>query len=182
MASCIAAASSGTAAFALGVATSGLSLTTIAVPPILALVIAAWGWRGGFLALAGLRRAGGATGSAAVHPLALAAGPARRLGRRADPAQLPGSTGAAPGALRSFWPLAGSVMLVNMATIGLVTRLVPFGLEAGRTRRPRCCSPATARRRSSAASPWGRWSIASARRDMAACAALLSAIGFCMPS
>ena len=36
---------------ALGVATSGLSIRTFTLPPLVALVIAAYGWRGGYLAL-----------------------------------------------------------------------------------------------------------------------------------
>ncbi|MEG3152113.1 MFS transporter [Sphingomonas sp. ZT3P38] len=115
---------------ALGLATSGLSLTTILVPPLLAFVIAASGWRGGFLALAAL------TVLLALPAvlLLLRGASARRAhlaAAAADAAQLPGSTGAAARRTRSFWLLAGSVMLVNMATIGLVTQLVPFGLERG---------------------------------------------------
>ncbi len=115
---------------ALGVATSGQSVTTIAVPPLLALVIAAWGWRGGFLALA----AGLVAVALPVVLLLIRRPPARLVHHAADPieaARPAGLDGAAARRTRSFWLLAASVMLVNMATVGLVTQLVPFGIDRG---------------------------------------------------
>lgn len=166
--------------FALGVATSGLSLTTIAVPPVLALAIAAWGWRGGFLALAGLS-ALVALPAVLLFIRGAAAGPASRLIDGPDPAQLPGSTAAAARRTRAFWLLAGSVMLVNMATIGLVTQLVPFGLERGLN----AAQAALLLASYGASQVVGRLAMGALvdrfrPAHMAACAALLSAIGFCM--
>jgi predicted MFS family arabinose efflux permease len=114
--------------FALAVGTSGLSLTTLALPPVIALVIAQWGWRGGFFALAL------ATVLIAL-PIVLA------LIRRApvavvDPAEAPplsGVTGAQARRTWSFWALGLAVALVNVATVGLITQMVPFGMDRGLT-------------------------------------------------
>jgi predicted MFS family arabinose efflux permease len=113
---------------ALGLATSGLSLTTLALPPAVGAVIALYGWRGGYAAL-------GLMCACVALPLVLLA-----LGRRADPlravardpaAPATGMTGAQARRDTRFWRLALTVTFVNMATVGLVTQLVPFGLDRG---------------------------------------------------
>lgn len=116
---------------ALAVATSGLPVTTLLFAPALGWAIAAWGWRGGALLLAAL-----------VAGVAL---PLSLLAIRGVPdrpvAPLEGAAGSEPPpvgptareARRSgrFWYLAGSAALINVATVGLVTQLVPFGLDRG---------------------------------------------------
>ncbi|WP_425229001.1 MFS transporter [Sphingomonas sp.] len=113
---------------ALAAGTSGLSLTTLALPPLLAIVIARGGWRSGFLALA-----------LAVAAIAL---PAVLLLLRRAPTvlvrpgiavTLPGMTGRTARRTPRFWALGGAAALVNLATVGLVTQMVPFGLDRGLT-------------------------------------------------
>lgn len=167
---------------ALGIATSGLSLTTIALPPFVAAVIALYGWRSGFLALAVL------TGVVAL-PLVLIAirrvpsipVPYHRADTPADVTPGWGFTGRQARATPSFWQLAAGVMFVNMATVGLVTQLVPFGIDHGL--RPAQAALLLASYGASQIS--GRLVIGllidrfrPAR--VAACAALVSAIGFAL--
>ncbi|MHC9418227.1 MFS transporter [Sphingomonas citri] len=107
---------------ALGVATSGLSVTTLLMPPIVGAAITREGWRGGFVVLAvyvvavalpltllALRRVG------LVGPVDTAGGPSARAARRQG----------------RFWRLGLTAFCVNFATVGLVTQLVPLGLERG---------------------------------------------------
>lgn len=118
---------------ALGVATSGLSVTTVLLPPAAAWVIAGWGWRGGFVALAILT-------TLVAMPLALtavrgtAAGPTRP-DPDTDAAHVPvdGPTAAEVRRDARFWRLGVTAFCINLATAGLVTQLVPFGLERGLT-------------------------------------------------
>lgn len=113
---------------ALGVATSGLSITTFALPPLIAIVIAAYGWRGGYVAL-------GILAAVVALPLVLLA--LRGRAERLDPAWAPlpealaGVTAAEARRDYRLWSLGIAAMLINIATVGLVTQLVPFGLDRG---------------------------------------------------
>lgn len=110
---------------ALGVIFSGLSLLTIVVPPLLALVIAVDGWRGGFVTLAVFT-------SVVALPLVLLLLP--REPSRPQPLVGPpvdGVTCREAITSANFWRLAVGVMLINMATVGLVSQLVPFGMDRG---------------------------------------------------
>ncbi|MGK6323367.1 MFS transporter [Sphingomonas sp. DT-51] len=106
---------------ALGVATSGLSLTTLLMPPIVGAQIAQHGWRGGFIALAGYV-------VAVALPVALVALP--RVAAIEPVSQSKDSARAARRDAR-FWRLGLTAFCVNFATVGLVTQLVPLGLERG---------------------------------------------------
>ncbi|WP_153002635.1 MFS transporter [Sphingomonas endophytica] len=111
---------------ALALGTSGLALTTLVAAPLLGMVISHHGWRAGFVALA--------IGSTLVAlPLIVlslrAAAPAR--GGGPAPADLPGVSAAAARRDRRFWILVGSAWLINAATTGFVTQLVPIGIELG---------------------------------------------------
>ena len=118
---------------ALALATSGLSITTLAMPPLVGAVIAAQGWRAGFLVLA-----------AATALLALPAilflirhVPATPTARAPDDAAaaapVEGVTGRDARRDPRFWLLSLGVALVNLASVGLVTQLVPLGVERGLT-------------------------------------------------
>ena len=118
---------------ALGIATSGLSVTTVALPPVLAIAIARYGWRGGFVALAIFT-------TAIALPLVLlairgvAAGPTRPAADEPEAtAPVTGITGAEARRDGRFWRLGATAFCVNVATVGLVTQLVPFGIDRGLT-------------------------------------------------
>lgn len=116
---------------ALGIATSGLSITTLAIPPIAAVVIARYGWRGGFVALA-IFVALIALPLVLIAIRGVPAGPTRRdpEDARADEA-VEGLTAAETRRDGRFWRLGLTAFFINLATVGLVTQLVPFGLDRG---------------------------------------------------
>jgi predicted MFS family arabinose efflux permease len=116
--------------FALALATSGLSLTTLLLPALVAAVIGLWGWRGGFLALSVLV----AAVALPLVTLLLRRPPAVVAdGAQAATAPLEGMTGAEARRTPRFWALGAAALLINVATVGLVTQMVPFGLERGLT-------------------------------------------------
>jgi MFS family permease len=118
---------------ALGVATSGISISSLTLAPLLGLVIGAYGWRAGFVAL-GLM----------VAVLALPAvlfllrheqtAPTRR-DPNAPEATIPveGMTGAETRRDSRYWRLGATAALINIASVGLVTSLVPLGTDRGLT-------------------------------------------------
>lgn len=112
---------------ALAVGTSGLALLTIVAAPLLERTIAAWGWQAGFLLLA--------AASVAVLPVILVtirAAPADLIAPAGTPAApLPGITAAEARRDPRFWRVVLAAVLVNAATTGLVTQLVPLGRELG---------------------------------------------------
>lgn len=120
---------------ALAIATSGLAVMTIVAAPALGQVIDIWGWRRGFVALA--------VASALALPLILLViRPSSVLAKPtiADGGQppLPGEGLVVEGLSAAearrdprFWCVVGGAMLVNLATTGLVTQIVPLGLEMG---------------------------------------------------
>lgn len=114
--------------FALGIATAGLSISTLLLPPLIAWVIARSDWRSGYLVLAGIAITAGL-------PLVLLAIRATRLEpisvTGAPVPERPGVTARVAHRTGIFWRLALSIALVNAATIGFVTQLVPFGMDRG---------------------------------------------------
>ncbi len=107
---------------ALGVATSGLSVTTLMMPPIVGAAITRDGWRGGFVVLAFYV-------VVVALPLTLLA--LRRVGPVAPAGTAPGPSARAARRQARFWRLGLTAFCVNFATVGLVTQLVPLGLERG---------------------------------------------------
>ncbi|MDR6789994.1 putative MFS family arabinose efflux permease [Sphingomonas sp. BE138] len=117
---------------ALGIATSGLPVATLLLPIALEAVIATWGWRGGFVALA-------------IHttliamPIALLAIRGADLTTRPDPASaaartpVQGVTAAEARRDPRFWRLGLTGFFTNLGTVGFVTQLVPFGIDRGLT-------------------------------------------------
>jgi predicted MFS family arabinose efflux permease len=116
---------------ALAVATSGLAVATLFMPPVVGAAIGALGWRWGFVVLA--------LGSGALAlPLILIA--IRRVedlpadaGRAhvAGPTPIAGITAAEARRDSRFWRMILGAMCINFATVGLVTQLVPLGTERG---------------------------------------------------
>lgn len=109
---------------ALGLATTGLSLSTLLAPPLVAHLIEAYGWRAGYLLLAGLALGFGL-------PLGLVA--ARAAGQE-RPATAPiEPTGVRRPSWRDtrFWRLGGATMLINIGTVGMVTQLAEIGRDRG---------------------------------------------------
>ena len=113
---------------ALGIATSGLPLTTLLLPIVLAQVITRYGWRGGFVALA-------IYSACIALPIALLAirGGDAVVHTTPDDVAATAPTGGitAPMARRDprFWRLGLTGFFVNLGTIGFVTQLVPFGID-----------------------------------------------------
>ena len=114
---------------ALALGTSGLAVATIVAAPLLGGVIARWGWRAGFIGL------GVAASVLALPPILFAL---RRHGVPgaapvvvSDGPPPPGVPAAVARRDRRFWILVASALLINGATTGLVTQLVPIGLELG---------------------------------------------------
>lgn len=116
---------------ALGIATSGISISSLALAPVLGWVIGAYGWRAGFLALAGT-----------VAVLALPAVLLLLRGERAAPTRpdpdnaaatnpVEGMTAAETRRDSRYWRLGLTAALINIASVGLVTSLVPFGTDRG---------------------------------------------------
>ncbi|WP_394647288.1 MFS transporter [uncultured Sphingomonas sp.] len=115
---------------ALGIATSGLPIATLLLPIALGRIIADYGWRSGFVALA-------VHSALIAMPIALFALRGADLATRPDPAtpaaRIPVSGVTAAEARRDprFWRLALTGFFINMGTIGFVTQLVPFGIDRG---------------------------------------------------
>jgi len=115
---------------ALAIATSGLAVTTIVAAPALGWVIDGWGWRRGFVALA--------VASAAALPfILLVIRPSSTLAQPTivqdgtPPMLVEGMTAAEARRDPRFRRVVAAAMLVNLATTGLVTQIVPLGRELG---------------------------------------------------
>ena len=115
---------------ALAIATSGLAVTTIVVAPALGWVIGNWGWRSGFVAL-------GIASAAALPLVLLVIRPSSPLARPTiveddvAPVVVTGMSAAQARRDPRFWRVVVGALLVNLATTGLVTQIVPLGLEMG---------------------------------------------------
>jgi predicted MFS family arabinose efflux permease len=109
---------------ALALGTSGLAVATIVAAPLLGAVIGHYGWRAGFVTLAG----GSVVLALPLIVLSLRAAPALPASAAAA-ATLPGTSAAAARRDRRFWIMVASAWLINAATTGFVTQLVPIGLE-----------------------------------------------------
>ena len=107
---------------ALGLATSGLSLTTVLLPAAVGWVIEEWGWRSGYRLLAALAVGVGL-------PLALVA--VRSAGAAAPPARAAAPPTPVSWRNGTFWRLASATMLINIGTVGMVTQLALIGRERG---------------------------------------------------
>lgn len=111
---------------ALALGTSGLALATIVAAPLLGAVIDRYGWRAGFVTLAG----GSTLVALPLILLSLRAAGTARIEHTVSVATQ-GSSAAAARRDRRFWIMVASAWLINAATTGFVTQLVPIGLELG---------------------------------------------------
>lgn len=114
---------------ALGLAASGLALTTIIVPPWLAGLVEAYGWRSGYLTLAGL---GLCLGLPAVLLLVRNEPPdmaERRAARALDAPPPDGHFLRTP----VFWLMATSFVCMAIPGAGFVSQLSPILQEEGLT-------------------------------------------------
>ncbi|WP_436803948.1 MFS transporter [Sphingomonas sp. DT-51] len=114
---------------ALGLGTSGLALATIVAAPALGWVIGRYGWRSGFVALA----AGSAVLALPLILLAIRGAPRAIIAPRLPPSETTGVSARDARRDRRFWILVTSALLINGATTGLVTQLVPIGIEFGQS-------------------------------------------------
>ncbi|MEH3035842.1 MAG: MFS transporter [Sphingomonas adhaesiva] len=115
---------------ALAFGTSGLAAMTVVVAPLLGVVIDAYGWRAALVAM------GVASLAVALPPILLAIrdaplAEAPPAGDAAPAPVPPGMTAAQARRDPRFWLLIASAVLINFATTGLVTQMVPIGIERG---------------------------------------------------
>lgn len=111
---------------ALGLTMTGIGLTAAALPPILATVIAARGWRGGYLALALVPLVG------AILTFVLF--PRRRVDSPAPPAARAAVEPQAPREWlrsRTFWTLACTFAAMSLSFGGLLPHFVPMLMDYG---------------------------------------------------
>lgn len=107
---------------AMGLATSGLSLTTLVTPALIGWVIAEWSFRAGYYILAGLALGVGL-------PVGLFA--ARKAGALERPPPRDRAIHSPSWLDGLFWRLASATMLINIGTVGMVTQLALIGQERG---------------------------------------------------
>ncbi|MCW1988260.1 UNVERIFIED_ORG: putative MFS family arabinose efflux permease [Sphingomonas sp. R1F5B] len=112
---------------ALGLTLLGTGLVALTAPPLLAAVIATWGPRGGYLAMAGVV-------VLVVMPV-VAAGLREGPSGRSDAVPHPRSGLTRQQALRSrqFWQIAIGVFLLIVAQSGATVHVVPFLADHGLT-------------------------------------------------
>ncbi|MCW6536862.1 MFS transporter [Sphingomonas sp. MMSM24] len=118
---------------ALGVATSGLSLSTLVLSPLVAGVIARHGWRVGFAVLVALVLAV-ALPAVLLLLRGVVVAPVHRAGEAEDIAPetlLAGMSAREARRDARFWRLGLAVALVSLASVGLITQLAPFGTDRG---------------------------------------------------
>lgn len=112
---------------ALGVMTSGLSVATFALTPVLTRIIETEGFRAGYLTLA----AGAGILGVLVVLFGIRSGP--KGSRTAVDSDAPpeGATLREAVRLRGFWLLAGAMLCVNAASTGVLTQIAPLLGEKG---------------------------------------------------
>lgn len=108
---------------ALGLVATGVSLFAIAAPMILAPIIEAYGWRGGFVALTGFMALVGVPAVIFIVPASASRAYA-------------GAVGSGPGdwaflKTRDFQLMAASIICMGIATAGFVGQLSPIIQEEG---------------------------------------------------
>jgi MFS family permease len=110
---------------ALGLTMTGIGLTAAVLPPVLAAVIEARGWRAGYLALAVVPLVG-AVATAAIFPR-------RRTVASTDAPEETAGPAARREWLRSptFWTLAATFAAMSLSFGGLLPHFVPMLMDSG---------------------------------------------------
>jgi MFS family permease len=113
---------------ALGITMTGIGLSAAALPPLLASIIAAHGWRAGYFALAAVPLLGAiATAILIPRRLPLEAAPADRL--RTASAQASGASDWIRS--RVFWIMAATFGTMSLSFGGLLPHFVPMLTDGG---------------------------------------------------
>lgn len=109
---------------ALGLVAVGVSLTTMAVPPLLQLALEQVGWRGGIITLAMISVVIGVPAVTFLLPrnVGHAGGATRRVGGGVDRGFL---------ATRDFWLMVCANIAMSLATAGAISQLSPMIQEEG---------------------------------------------------
>lgn len=108
---------------ALGLVAVGVSVTTFLVPPLLQIIIEDYGWRGGYLLLAGMLLAIGMPAAAFLVPASAS--------RAAVQTHDKGPTDWSFLKNRDFMLMAGSLVTMGIGTAGFVGQLSPMIQEEG---------------------------------------------------
>jgi len=115
--------------FALGVSTIGVSVFAIVTPPLLSAAMETYGWRAGYLVLAGLAAF---VSVPALLLLVRAKPPAQPLSHATDrPAEETGLAPAAAMRTPQFWLLALALASINAAGTGALSQLAPLLQDKG---------------------------------------------------
>jgi MFS family permease len=109
---------------ALGLVGIGVSITAIAFPPVLHIIIVDHGWRAGFLTLAGI-------GIGIGLPLTVLIMPRAAATARMERHLALGGIDRAFLKTRDFWLIAVAGLLINVATSGAISQMAPMIQERG---------------------------------------------------
>jgi MFS family permease len=108
---------------ALGITMMGIGLSGWLVPPLLARIIEAHGWRGGYFALAVVPLAGALLTAIVLPRVATPARPVAAAAMAAEPATWLRE--------RTFWILAAAFAAISLSFAGLLPHFVPLLGDAG---------------------------------------------------
>jgi MFS family permease len=107
---------------ALAFSLLGIGLTAMILPPVLAGVMARWGWRGGYQFFAAAVLIGG------LLALALSRGPVKGA---SAPDSVAGERLAVAAGKRAFWLLGAAILGLSVASLGFVSQFQSIVIEKG---------------------------------------------------
>ncbi|WGW11894.1 MFS transporter [Saxibacter everestensis] len=117
---------------ALGIMAMGLGAAGLLLPPLMGVVVAAYGWRGAYLTMALL-----ALSPVLVLPFARLANPGKArtaAGQAAAPATTPEPAGPSRGQVlrgKEFWLLCAAFFFLGWALLTMVPHFVPMLIDSG---------------------------------------------------
>ncbi|HEY2019313.1 MAG TPA: MFS transporter [Bryobacteraceae bacterium] len=109
---------------ALACAQFGIAFVAVLFPPVIGLTMSSFGWRGGYLLLAATTLAGGLLAQALMQPVQPTA---------ARPSSGEGITVRAAASGGAFWVLGLAILVISVASIGLVSAFQSVLVERGIT-------------------------------------------------